>query len=104
MAHEPAATTRPATELADNLCKDLNIVAPSYVIEPSPQGGANTFDGFPEFDDYGDEELIALRKGALVEGVAEKEKTRQAVAEKLLVLLRGIKEGRDAQLRELMNT
>lgn len=95
-----AAPYRPATELVVGLCRDLNIPPPRYQLDPSAAGG--TLDGFAAFEDYGDEELVALRAGSAVKGVAGREGARQAVAEKLLVLLRKIEADRDEQLRAAM--
>lgn len=97
-----AASGRPATELVVGLCKELNIPAPQYKLEISTVGAANIFDGSAAFDDYGDQELIALRDGSAVKGVAGRESARQAIAEKLLVLLRTIDAERDAQYKLLI--
>lgn len=92
----------PATQLVPLLCKRLGIEAPEYKLEPSPSGVPVLFDGYAAFKDYGDDEIIALREGSVVEGVVGRPRAKLAVAEKLVDLLKHLLAKRDAQFRAIL--
>lgn len=86
-------TDRPATERVVKLCTDLGFSPPRYhYVETS----LDVFDGYPHFDDYGDKELLSLKKDGAVKGVAGRENARQAMAAKLLKPLQTIWAEREA--------
>lgn len=91
-------SSTPATETVVRLCTELNLPAPKYRFFLSG-AGANVFDSHAEFEDAGDNEVIALSQCAVVRGVSGKEAARQAVAAKLLKSLRAIEAERSAQLK-----
>lgn len=88
--------TLSAPELVANLCKYLGFPAPRYHCEQSSLG---VFDGYPEFQDYGDKELLSLKEDGAVKGVVGRGNARQAMAAKLLKPLRTIRAEREAQVK-----
>lgn len=70
----------PATELVSNLCRELGITAPKYIISLSDLGGG-LYNGRADFEHFGDKELLDLGNGSIVVAVLGKDNAKKRVDE-----------------------
>ncbi|RYP20919.1 hypothetical protein DL766_008071 [Monosporascus sp. MC13-8B] len=96
------ADERPATHEVNELCRNLGLQPPRYVVTADPQN-QGFWNGHAEFDPHGPLPAQLPAAAGRVEGAYGKKLARQQIAEGVLPHLRRVWDARQAEIRAFMS-